>query len=172
MPGRTHNGRPMKTLCGRLARVVLAALVVTVAAPGAAEARGAGGPAGRVLLVAAPGVTVDDMLAGRAPVLRRLAEEWSLGAMSIRTVGSSTNLANGYTTIGAGGRALGLDEERGIVPSTREAPGGGLVVAMMGAVRSGNTRLRLGTQPGALGEALREANVPTAVVGNAAVICL
>lgn len=122
----------------------------------------------RVVLVSFAGITWEDVAAGRTPVLRSLAGKGSAAAMSLRTVGSRTDAASAFATIGAGNRALGTggdNLESG--PNTVAAPGGGLKVPAMTDVRSDNARLPFGAAPGTLGEMLHVAGLRTGVVGNA-----
>jgi hypothetical protein len=114
---------------GLLAVVGLLALT---APPAAANARPR-----HVVVAAVPGVTWEDVAAGRAPVVRSLGERWSMAALSIRTAASPTDAASAMTTIGAGNRARGR-------------------------TAADNRGLHFGAVPGALGEALHRHGLRTA----------
>ena len=89
-------------LVALVALLGLTAPAAPAAPPGAASARPR-----HVVIAAVPGVTWEDVAAGRAPVLRSLGERWSMAALSIRTAVSPTDAASAMTTIGAGNRARG-----------------------------------------------------------------
>jgi len=95
----------------------------------------------QVVLAAVPGVTWEDVAAGRAPVLRSLGERWSMAALSIRTAVSPTDADSAMTTIGAGNHARGR-------------------------TAADNAGLHFGAVPGALGEALHEHGLRTAASGD------
>jgi hypothetical protein len=93
------------------------------------------------VLAAVPGVTWEDVAAGRAPVLRSLGERWSMAALSIRTAVSPTDADAAMTTIGAGNRARGR-------------------------TAADNAGLHFGAVPGALGESLHEHGLRVVAVGD------
>jgi hypothetical protein len=93
------------------------------------------------VLAAVPGVTWEDVAAGRAPVLRSLGERWSMAALSIRTAVSPTDADAAMTTIGAGNRARGR-------------------------TAADNAGLHFGAVPGALGESLHEHGLRAVAVGD------
>lgn len=95
----------------------------------------------QVVLATVPGVTWEDVAAGRAPVLRSLGEHWSMAALSIRTAVSPTDADAAMTTIGAGNRARGR-------------------------TAADNAGLHFGAVPGALGESLHEHGLRAAAVGD------
>ena len=88
-----------------------------------------------------PGVTWEDVAAGRAPVLRSLGERWSMAALSIRTAVSPTDADAAMTTIGAGNRARGR-------------------------TAADNAGLHFGAVPGALGESLHEHGLRAVAMGD------
>ena len=109
---------------------------------------GATGPAAaasarprQVVLAAVPGVTWEDVAAGRAPVLRSLGERWSMAVLSIRTAVSPTDADAAMTTIGAGNRARGR-------------------------TAADNAGLHFGAVPGALGESLHEHGLQAVAAGD------
>ncbi|MGH2813514.1 MAG: hypothetical protein ACRDI1_12525, partial [Actinomycetota bacterium] len=147
----------------RVRSLAAAGLLLVLAAAPAASA-----PAvGKVVIVAIPGLTWEDVASGRAPTVRRLSEEGSIAGMSIRTVGPRTDLASAYATLGAGNRARGRGEENLEFAPTTVAGDGGLVVRGAAQVRADNESLLFGARTGALGKALHDAGLKTAVVGNA-----
>lgn len=118
--------------------MALVALLGLAAPPAAADARPR-----HVVIAAVPGVTWEDVAAGRAPVLRSLGQRWSMAALSIRTAVSPTDAASAMTTIGAGNRARGR-------------------------TAADNRGLHFGAVPGALGEALHQHGLRTAASGDPA----
>jgi hypothetical protein len=92
-----------------------------------------------------PGVTWEDVAAGRAPVLRSLGERWSMAALSIRTAVSPTDADAAMTTIGAGNRARGR-------------------------TAADNAGLHFGAVPGALGESLHEHGLRAVAVGDSTAV--
>jgi hypothetical protein len=95
----------------------------------------------QVVIAVVPGVTWEDVAAGRAPVLRSLGERWSMAALSIRTAASPTDAASAMTTIGAGNRARGR-------------------------TAADNAGLHFGAVPGAFGESLHEHGLRAAASGD------
>lgn len=122
----------------------------------------------KIVIVAMPAVAWEDVAAGYAPNLRSLGEEWSLAAMSIRTVGPRTDEASGLATLSAGNRARGLGVDNvEFVPVTVPHGEGALTVLRMEDLRRDNRdRLHYGAVPGELGDALRGGGLRTGVVGN------
>jgi hypothetical protein len=106
------------------------------ASPAAANARPR-----HVVIAAVPGMTWEDVAAGKAPVLRSLAGRWSIAALSIRTAVSPTDADSAMTTIGAGNRARGR-------------------------TAADNRGLHFGAVPGALGETLHQHGLRTAASGD------
>jgi hypothetical protein len=140
---------------------VLLALWPRAAAGAAARPR-------KVVVVTIPSMTWEDVRPGVTPTLDGLAEQWSIAAMSVRTVHSRTDPSSAYASLGAGNRARGRGApgER-VLPETVATPAGALRVTGMAEVRADNRRLRFGAVPGTLGTALRGAGLRTGVVGNA-----
>jgi hypothetical protein len=125
----------------------------------------------------------DNLGQGRTPNLDRLVTEGAVAAMSTRTAARHSSVAEGYLAIGAGfrvrvgagaGEAYEADEvlPAGPVASVYEEAFGrpldGRIAVLGGEAsvdrNSGNT---ISSHPGALGQALRDAGLSTAVVGNA-----
>lgn len=139
----------------------------------------------RVLVVAYPATRWSDIEEHRPPVLSALLEESALGSMSVRTIGPSTPPGRAYATIGAGNRATAEESTAGLAfppPAAVEgdaavqvferrcgcsSDGASVLHVAMPRLTRANERLLYGTEPGALGEALREAGIGIGVVGNA-----
>ena len=142
----------------------------------------------RLLVLSMPAVSYRDLDLAELPNLRGLLEDSGLADLSVRGVRRRPNLGDGYVTIGAGARAVGrtLDEgqcfsasepfEEG---SAREAmarragiavtdiPDTAVVCLAQPAIVARNVGLLFDAEPGALADALREAGVHRAVIGNA-----
>lgn len=69
------------------------------------------GGCGRVLVVGAPGLRWSDVGQG-TPTLQRLADGGALGVLSVKAVPAVTCRADGWLTLGAGGRAVAEGVER------------------------------------------------------------
>src|SRR5439155_22198964 len=119
--------------------VLMGGLVVLLG--GAPPAAAANARPRQVVIAAMPGVTWEDVVAGRAPVLRSLGDRWSMAALSIRTAVSPTDAVSAMTTIGAGNRARGR-------------------------TAADNAGLHFGAVPGALGETLHEHGLRAAASGD------
>jgi hypothetical protein len=86
------------------------ALIPLVALPATAEARGAPQDepnvrADYVIVVGVPGLRWEDLSQRRTPTLWRLAEQGSIGSMSVRSAVTPTCPADGWTTLSAGNYA-------------------------------------------------------------------
>lgn len=126
----------------------------------------------KIVIVSIPMVGWEDVAAGDAPNLARLADEWSVAALSLRTVGPKTDLASALVTIGAGNRARAhgaQPKEEGDADTAPNAVPGpeGAYVRGMSDLQSDNTDLHFGAFPGALGQRLKLAGLRTGVAGNA-----
>lgn len=160
------------------------AAVVLLVAPGSAGAQDGDRPA-RVLIVSIPRLTWQDVADEEPPALRGFFAESALGNLSLRTIGPRTSLGEAYATIGAGNRAGARDGDAGrlLAPDDRiengtaaEAftrrtghdPGDAALLQMSIAdIQGQNDRYGYAAEPGALGSALEDAEVPVALVGNA-----
>lgn len=147
-------------------------LLIAIIAPSLAGAEATSGARAvaprRVVIVSMPGITWEDHQAGNTPNLAEIAEDWSVAAMSTRTVGPRTDEASAFATLGAGNRARALGNDNvEFLPATVASEEEGLVVEEMQKVRDDNSEdLRYGAEPGALGEHLHRGQLTTAVVGN------
>lgn len=172
---------------GRRAALLGAAVVAATALGGC----GAGdvepaGSADRVLVVALPGVTWDDVAAGQLPTLEALASDSGIGDISTRIGRRAATDAEAYLTMGAGTRAvapetdpeLALDPDEEVAGATAkelqqdrlgEVVPGIAYLAIDDAIEV-NGRSPYRAEPGLLGDALAEADVARAVVGNADVV--
>lgn len=159
--------------------VLLAMLIVTCAPPASAAARPE-----RVVVIALPGVMWSDFLEAEVPHLTALMP--SIAALSARTASRAPDRERGYLTLGAGNAAyvpkddpethFAFEAEDTFESGTaldafRRRSGVG---RRAGIVHVGAARLQefqdsrlYGTEIGGLGESLRRANVPRAVVSAA-----
>lgn len=136
-----------------------------------------GGP---VLLVGMPGLEIADLQA--MPHLRRLAGEGVTGALTVRTRVGFPSTVEGYATLGAGSRVDALAPAGQAFNATEPLEGGQaadalerrsgtrpdgevVVVGFPAALRQSGQQVS--SLPGALGQALEDAGLTTAVVGNA-----
>jgi hypothetical protein len=168
----------------RLLLLLVLVLPLVLPRPAAAQADG-DDRARRVLVVAYPSTRWADVEEHRPPVLSALLERSALGSMSVRTIGPATPPGRAYATIGAGNRATAEESTAGQAyppPAAVEgdaavqvferrcgcpSAGASVLHLAMPRLNRANERLLYGTEPGALGEALREAGIGAAVVGNA-----
>ncbi|MGQ0678538.1 MAG: hypothetical protein ACT4OM_02575 [Actinomycetota bacterium] len=154
----------------------LVALLLLLLLPGTAVRAGVPEPMERpnkVVIVTMPRVSWEHVVAGDAPNLKRLAGDWSIAAMSLRTVGPRTDLASALITIGAGNRARAHGAQPSEEGDADSAPialvddGGGAAVRGFGFIQLDNADLHFGAVPGTLGGALAGAGLRTGVAGNA-----
>jgi hypothetical protein len=172
---------------GRIGLALVAATVVvltTLAPAGAAPAQEDEPLAEKVLILSLPRLRWADVALHDMPALEELLAQSSVANLSVRTIGPRTSLGEGYATVGAGNRTAvqemdagtGLQRDEsdfegdGVAVFTRRmgaAPDGDVFSIAFPSIKSDNDRLLYGAEPGALGEALRDADLQTAVVGNA-----
>lgn len=96
---------------------VLLALLVGLAGPAAAADDGAADTAAdHVLVVGVPGLTWSDVDPTGTPELWALAEEASIGALSVRAARGTTCVLDGWATLGAGNRARVPGPDDGLPP--------------------------------------------------------
>jgi hypothetical protein len=169
----------------RRGRAVLAGILAIVPLTpllGAPPAGAEPGEPRHVVVVSIPGLGFDDLGPGATPHLYRLAGRGAVAALSVRSIGRTTERAEGYATLSAGARATapGGPGSSGFgpgeaLPSGREVPfvrdqsvlgAARVVVADLGAVQEANEGLHQGAVVGALGDALGGAGWSTAVVAN------
>ena len=160
----------------------LAGLAALLGACGAAEPVGER-PVERVLLVALPGVSWEDVEDQELPVLEAFIEDAAVGDLSTRIGRRGASTTDAYLTIGAGTRAvepstdaavaLDPDELYGGVPAAEilrrrlgEVPEG-IAYLAAGAAADVNEASSFGAEPGRLGDLLDEASVSRGVVANA-----
>jgi hypothetical protein len=99
----------------RALAVVAAALAVVLALPTAAGAADEYA-ADRVLVVGVPGLTWGDVDEQGTPELWALAEDSTIGALSVRAARSTTCVLDGWATLGAGNRARVPGPDDGVPP--------------------------------------------------------
>jgi hypothetical protein len=138
--------------------------------------------ASKVLFFGFPRLSLTDLDNGSVPTVDRLIEKGALGATSVRTIGGRPTTVEAYASIGAGTRVRARDgaadafaagdqvgsvtaAELATVRTGREVDGDIVVTGMAEAIL-GNAGRYLSSQPGALGDSLREARKRTAVVNS------
>ena len=138
--------------------------------------------AAHVVVFAMTRLSLDDLGKGYTPTFDRLSAQGSLAATSIRTRGIRPSSAEGYATLGAGDRirarsgaadAFGAEDRVGLATAavaaqqrTGVSPTGSVVVIGAAQTTQLNAGKFIDSTPGALGDALHEAGLRTAVVGN------
>jgi hypothetical protein len=153
---------------GALGLLVMSALLL---GSGPATARGAVGPkphAGHVVVVGVPDLRWQDVTPDGTPALWRLADEGSVGTLSVRAFGFATTCAGGWLTLSAGSRATAKDADE-LRPC-----GDDLRVLTTAAARREiaevNRRTGFKARPGTLGSALHAAGLRTAAAGDAGAV--
>jgi hypothetical protein len=161
------------------AGLLVAAVVLCTPAPASAAERPE-----RVVVISLPGIMWSDIEGQDLPNLRTLLR--SIGALSARTASRVPDVARGYLTLGAGNPAfvakddpdtnLAFEDDDRFESGTagdalrrrtgRRTESGVVHVSVPRLQEFQDSRL-YGTELGALGEALREADVPRAVVSAA-----
>ena len=139
----------------------------------------------RVVVISMPGLRWADLEGRDLPAFERLLHASAVAQLSVRTLGPTTSLSEGYATIGAGNRAgapariggLALDADEPFENGTAgeafarrcgcRAGDAAVVHLDMAQVRAYNDRLLYGSEVGLLGDALRRAGLTTAVIANA-----
>lgn len=168
---------PIKLLCAASTALLLLS--------GSVHARNA--PAGRAVVVLLPSLDWPELRlaldSGRVPNLSGLIREGAVGLMNTLTAGRPLP-GDAYLTLGAGTRAAGgaaageaYDREElsggmsgaGLyeVWQGRRAPGGAVLHTAVEAMAAANAGLHYPVDLGALGVALHQAGLRTAVLGNA-----
>lgn len=170
-----------------VAALVMTSILMMFAAPfaGATTHVDAATPVARkVLLIAAPRLTWQEVQRLRPPNLMRLFGRGSLAMTSVWANGESTTPGEAYLTIGAGnrmasthdhdGEVLGVDETIGgetaatrYRRSTGRFPSQPIVALDLGPIQRLNRGQTYGAIAGTLGESLAAHRRPMAVIGNA-----
>ncbi|MFF8766564.1 hypothetical protein ACF07Q_18770 [Nocardiopsis dassonvillei] len=168
----------------RLGALLLSAAVLLCAAPAASAAvpaetdalSGPEGPAGQregpVVLVGVPGLLWQDVNPETTPTLWGMAEEGSIGNVSIRTATSRTCPTDGWLSVSAGQRALSIRERFTVCEAAPEPErtGSGAVVPGFDAYVSQNARTAFQAPVGLLGQTVREEGGTTLAVGPGAAL--
>jgi hypothetical protein len=139
----------------------------------------------RVLVIAVPALTWEDVNGNDVPNLLRLFDDSAVGDLATRTVSRQATLVDGYVTLGAGTRAIGagaatdgeafaVDEALGADTAgqiferrTGETSRRGLVHLGFPEIVEANEGELYDAEVGALADALDEAGVSRAVIANA-----
>lgn len=172
---------------GRLALLLASTALVGTLWPAGAAATPSVAPARRVLMVALPHVSWEDIARGHLPHLEQLFERSAIAAVSTRVHADDapTLLGDGYVTLGAGhqatgvaavdGEGLGVEEQSPLADTTAgddyrvrtgKRPGNGLVALGIGSILTANEELAGDPRPGAFGGALARAGIDRAVIAN------
>jgi hypothetical protein len=140
---------------------------------------------GRVAVVSLPTLRWEDVVEHQPPAILDLLGRSAVAHTSVRTIGPYTTLGEAYVTMGAGNRATVDNSVAGLAyPSdyplewgtagevyerrTGEPVGSSSTVQVgIASVQRSADELNYGAEPGALGSALAEAGLSTAVVANA-----
>lgn len=162
----------------------LAVAVLATAASGCASSDAASPkPVRRVLVVALPGVTWDEVRSGQVPNLERLVEQGAVGDVSTRIGRTLASTTAAYLTLGAGTRAVVPGVDTGVALNPGELHGGvpaselqlrrlghevdGITYIPVGATIDANADSPFAAVPGTLGDALARGGVHRAVIANA-----
>ena len=163
--------------------IIAIALLVAGDTPAVATAAKVN-PARSVLIVSLPAVSWIEVRDANLPTLHRLLADSAIGALSTRSVRQDTNPANGYTALGAGSRSVASTELAGqnLAPGehygdstaaevfkrrTGVAADGQIGALGFPAIVDENSAQTFDAEPGALGRALREADIARSVIANA-----
>lgn len=165
--------------------VALVGLALVSAPSSGASSRGdrPSGPVDRLLVLSLPHLSWEDLRAARTPNLDRLLGRASIADLAVRVVRRKTEPATGYATMGAGTRTVGtgvtglalapdeLLEGDGATSVYERRMGHGssanvLMLAVPDLVER-NGRELFDAEIGALGNALSDAGVHRAAIGNA-----
>lgn len=168
-----------------LAVLAVASLIGSTPAAGSASAStsAARDPARRLLVLSLPTLSWFDLHRGNTPNLDRLLDRSAVADLSLRSVVRHTRAEDAYATVGAGtpargvstsGFGFGPDESVNGDPApaiyrriTGERQGGAVVSLAVAAMKSRNAHLKYDARIGALGDALSDAGIGRAVIGNA-----
>jgi hypothetical protein len=142
---------------------LLLASFVGATALGTSRAGATDRPARRLLVVSLPAVTWAQLPIAAMPNLRGLLEQSIVADLSVRAVDRHPSLGDAYVTISAGTRAKGSARD-GL---TEARAGGAIAVPAFGDIVRHNHHLLFNAHPGALGDALADAGIGRAVIGNA-----
>ncbi|HVE98971.1 MAG TPA: hypothetical protein VNA12_07310 [Mycobacteriales bacterium] len=138
-------------------------------------------PRGRVMIVGVPGLDWTDVEGGRLPALAALADEGTVGSLSVRAASAVTRRFDGWVTLSAGNRARARTAAAGVrvelppeglerLPDPIRGPAGDVTDPAVALMQANNDRLTFGTDLGSLGEALRAAGLTTGAVGRGALL--
>ncbi len=161
----------------RLLPAIAAVLIAATGVFGLLSRPATASPTGRadyVVVAGAAGLRWDDINATDTPTLWKLAQQGSIGALSVRSAAALTCPADGWLTLGAGNLARrGSDPQ---VDATGQCPAMSVPLARPDSIGASltdqakvvqlNKELPYGAQPGALAEAVR----CTAAVGTGAAV--
>jgi hypothetical protein len=140
-------------------------------------------PVDRVLIVTLPGVGWADVQVADLPNLEAFVQDAAVGDMSSRIGRHDASTTEAYLTLGAGTRAVAPPVDMAVAVDRDETYGGvptaeilerrlgyvptGIAYLAMGAAVDANDNSAFGAEVGTLGDALADADVDRAVIGNA-----
>lgn len=165
-------------LIGVLASIALGASAGAAPSQAADEQR-----PGRVLIVAVPRLTWQDIRDHDLPNISAFLGSSAVGDLSLRTIGPRTSLGEAYASIGAGNRAGVRDADAGrfLAPGERYENGvaseayvrrtgwkveGELLQLSISSILALNDRYLYGAEPGALGDAVAGDGRTTVAIGT------
>ncbi|MFC7326558.1 hypothetical protein [Marinactinospora rubrisoli] len=157
----------------RLAAVLAVLLSLTwFVAPPAAAAPAPDRPKGPVVLVGVPGLMWEEADPETMPHLWRLAQDGSIGNLSIRTATSRTCPVDGWLSISAGQRAASERQTYSIceLPRRPERDGAGATVPDFAQHVDYNASSKFVAQVGLLGDTVHAAGGSTLAVGPGAAL--
>ncbi|HEX5616272.1 MAG TPA: hypothetical protein VFZ83_14055, partial [Acidimicrobiia bacterium] len=169
----------------RFGAAALGAVLVALALPAAPAGAADDLPdARRVLVLVAPGLTWEELVALDVPHLDGIVRDSAIANLAVRVERLATEPGEGYATFGAGTRALAPDDEAGLARNPNESfegaaarfayeriigveAGAGPLHLRYAELDRLNDRSLYAAELGTLGTALGDAGVVTGVVGNA-----
>jgi hypothetical protein len=175
----------------RFTLLVTAVLVCAAVVLGAGASAGFAAPADgatahhrRVLLLAVPALTWQDLRDHHLPNLERLLDRSAVGGLAMRTADGPASSGSGYATIGAGTRAAQAGTTAASAYDAQEPYGSGtageefarrtghevtdgVVYLGLQSLDEANSSKLYGAEIGAFGDALAAAGVHRHVIGNA-----
>lgn len=163
---------------------IVVAVVGLLGSPADAVPRGSDASPQRVLVVTTPGLRWADLVENDLPNLQRFLADADVAKASLRTIGARTSIGEGYVTLGAGNRGsvsaadagLALEPQewfeegtaaQAYARRTGDIPVGALLHLGFPSIERLNNRFLYGADPGALGQALADADRSMGVIVNA-----
>ena len=154
--------------CPRWLVVALLGLAgaLLTAAPAAGGTPLADGAEPRLVVVGAPGLAWSDVEGAELPALDRLADEGSVGSLTVRALRSRSCAVDGWLTLSSGRRAA---DRAGPCRDPAAVGADGVVPEWAGYLRSAE-EASYGARPGTLGDRARDAGACVETVGAGAAV--